>query len=180
MPIHLILGGARSGKSHHAEKLAKASGLPVSVIVTAEGLDEEMRLRIERHRLDRPTDWRTVECPLHLADALRTESTPGRCVIVDCLTLWLANLLGDADRQPHPSSIGALTALQRERAALMAALPQLPGEIILVANEVGLGLVPETPLGRLFRDEAGRLNQTLAALSDKVSFVAAGLSLSLK
>lgn len=180
MSIHLIIGGARSGKSRHAEMLALASGLPVSVIATAEGLDEEMRLRIERHRLDRPAGWRTVECPLFLADTLRAETATGRYVIVDCLTLWLANLLEEDGRQPHPSSLGTLPALPRERAALLNALPQLPGELILVANEVGLGLVPETPLGRLFRDEAGRLNQAIAAVSDKVSFVAAGLALSLK
>lgn len=180
MSIHLILGGARSGKSRHAEALATTTGHPVSVIATAEGLDDEMRARIERHRLDRPSGWHTVECPLRLADALSSESAPGRCVIVDCLTLWIANLLGDDERQRAPASPAAHPALVRERAALLAALPRLPGDIILVANEVGLGLVPETPLGRLFRDEAGRLNQAVATLSDRVSFVAAGLALTLK
>lgn len=180
MSVHLIIGGARSGKSRHAEMLATATGLPVGVIATAEGRDDEMRLRIERHRLDRPAEWRTVECPLLLADALRTESASNRCIIVDCLTLWLANLLAEDDRQARPAGPQALPALSRERDALLATLPHLPGETIVVANELGLGLVPETPLGRLFRDEAGRLNQAVAALSERVSFVAAGLALRLK
>ena len=180
MSRHLILGGARSGKSRHAETLAAASGLPVTVIVTAEALDAEMAARIRRHRADRPVAWRTVEAPLLLADALAREAAAERCVIVDCLTLWLANLMDGAQHLPEPLDAGGLARLQAERAALLEVLPGLPGTIVLVANEVGLGLVPETPLGRLFRDEAGRLNQAVAECCERVSFVAAGLPLALK
>jgi adenosylcobinamide kinase/adenosylcobinamide-phosphate guanylyltransferase len=180
MPTHLILGGARSGKSRHAESLAAASGLPVTVIVTAEALDPEMAARIRRHRADRPANWQTVEAPLALAAALAREAAAGRCVIVDCLTLWLSNLMAGAEDLPEPLDAGALPRLQTEREALLATLPELPGQVLLVANEVGLGLVPETALGRLFRDEAGRLNQAVAAQCERVSFVAAGLPLALK
>lgn len=180
MPAHLILGGARSGKSRYAETLAHDSGLPVTVIATAEALDAEMTARIRRHQGDRPPGWRTVETPVALAATLRAEASAGRCVIVDCLTLWLLNLMAGAENLPEPPDASQLPQLQAERAALLDTLPALPGQILLVANEVGLGLVPETPLGRLYRDEAGRLNQALARVCERVSFVAAGLPLALK
>mgnify|MGYP001228450332 CR=1 FL=1 len=176
----LILGGARSGKSGEAERRAAASGLAVTVIATAEALDEEMAERIRRHRADRPAGWRTLEAPVALADTLRREAAPDRCLVVDCLTLWLCNLLAGAETLPPAAGADALPTFRRERDALLAALPELPGRVILVANEVGLGLVPETPLGRLFRDEAGRLNQAVAARCARVVFVAAGLPLVLK
>ena len=176
MSTHLILGGARSGKSRHAERLATESRLPVTVIATAEALDDEMHARILRHQRDRPTGWRTVESPRTLAATLAAEAGAGRCVIVDCLTLWLANLLGEGTAPEDDTA----SPLARERAALLALLPQLEGEILFVANEVGLGLVPESALGRRFRDEAGRLNQALASLCDQVSFIAAGLPMVLK
>lgn len=166
----LVLGGARSGKSGLAERLAAESGLAVTYIATAETLDEEMRERIDRHRADRPQDWRTIESPRALAMALRHEAAPERCLIVDCLTLWLTNLMLDEDG----------TLLERERAELLDTLPALPGRIILVANEVGLGIVPDNALARRFRDEAGRLNQAVAALAEQVVFVAAGLPITLK
>lgn len=175
MPAHLILGGARSGKSRHAENLARASGLPVTVIATAEALDDEMKARIRRHQDDRPAAWRTVETPLALADALTREAADGRCVIVDCLTLWLSNLMTDAGTEAELPP-----ALHAERTALLETLPTVRGEVLLVANEVGLGLVPDTALGRIFRDEAGRLNQLVAAACERVTFVAAGLPLALK
>ncbi|MBD5804736.1 Bifunctional adenosylcobalamin biosynthesis protein CobP [Azoarcus sp. Aa7] len=180
MPAHLILGGARSGKSRHAENLAVASGLPVTVIATAEALDDEMKTRIRRHRNDRPTGWRTVETPVALATALAREAADGRCVIVDCLTLWLSNLMADAGKLADPAAGELPPALRAERAALLETLPTLRGEVLLVANEVGLGLVPDTALGRFFRDEAGRLNQMVAAACERVTFVAAGLPLALK
>src|SRR5574337_1292154 len=164
MTCELILGGARSGKSRLAQSRAEADGRAVTVIATAEALDEEMAQRIARHRAERPGHWRTVEAPRGLASALRAEAAAGRCLVVDCLTLWLANLLGEAEAVQELHDAAHLPALATEREALLAALPTLPGRILLVANEVGLGLVPETPLGRLFRDEAGRLNQQLAAL----------------
>lgn len=180
MTCELILGGARSGKSRHAEQTAAASGLAVTVIATAEAGDAEMSARIARHRADRPAGWRTLEEPLALAAVLQREAAPDRCLVVDCLTLWLTNLLAGAEHLGEAASAEALPRFRAERAALLTILPGLPGRVLLVANEVGLGLVPETPLGRLFRDEAGRLNQAVAAVVPTVTFVAAGLPLRLK
>jgi adenosylcobinamide kinase/adenosylcobinamide-phosphate guanylyltransferase len=170
MSTTLVLGGARSGKSALAERLAVESGLAVTYIATAEALDEEMRERIARHQAERPAGWKTLEAPRALAAAMRGEAAPGRCLVIDCLTLWLTNLMLDEDA----------SLLERERAALLDCLPMLPGRIILVANEVGLGIVPDNALARRFRDEAGRLNQAIASLCDHVVFVAAGLPLTLK
>ena len=181
MAIELILGGARSGKSRFAEQRAQTHGGPVTVIATAEAGDAEMAARIARHRADRPAHWHTIETPTALAPALREACRAEACVIVDCLTLWLANLLTDAPAglcAPHDAD--ATPAWQTEQEALLQALPTLPGTVLLVANEVGLGLVPESALGRLFRDEAGRLNQAIAARADRVTLVAAGLPLTLK
>lgn len=188
MSCELILGGARSGKSREAERRAAAvnsantaaSILTVTVIATAEALDDEMAARIRRHQADRPAGWRTVEAPIALAEALAREAAPERCLIVDCLTLWLCNLLVDADTLAPGADADALPLFRTERDALLAVLPTLPGRIIFVANEVGLGLVPETAVGRLFRDEAGRLNQAVAAQCARVVFIAAGLPLVLK
>lgn len=168
-PLTLVLGGARSGKSGYAERLARETGLARHYIATAEPFDDEMRARIARHQADRAGDgWQTHEAPRDLADALRGASAPDRVVLVDCLTLWLSNLmLADAD-------LGEATA------GLQAALAAAPGPVILVSNEVGMGLVPETPLGRAFRDAQGRLNQSLARQAQQVVFVAAGLPLILK
>lgn len=175
----LILGGARSGKSAYAQRRAIESGLPVTVIVTASAGDAEMAERIARHQAARPADWRVVEAPLALAATLRAEAAPGRCVIVDCMTLWLTNFLAPVDAGNDFSA--ALPQPWRDaRAVLLSTLPALPGEIILISNEVGLGIVPLGSLARLFRDEAGRLNQDLAAACERVTFVAAGLPLSLK
>ncbi len=183
MSCELILGGARSGKSREAERRATDSGLEVCVIATAEAGDAEMAARIRHHQRNRPPHWRTVEAPLALTAALRTQAAPQRCLVVDCLTLWLTNLLAAAGELPAAAYVDAdeaLPQLRTEREALLACLPTLPGRIVLVANEVGLGLVPQTPLGRLFRDEAGRLNQALATVCEEVVFVAAGLPLCLK
>jgi adenosylcobinamide kinase/adenosylcobinamide-phosphate guanylyltransferase len=164
--IVLIIGGARSGKSSHAERLARESNLRVTYIATCEARDEEMSERIAHHRERRPTEWRTVEEPLLLADALRREAAIDACLLVDCLTLWLTNaLLGEREEEIDK---------------LLAALPGLPGRIILVSNEVGWGIVPENPLARRFRDEQGRLNQRIAAIASEVTLVAAGLPLTLK
>lgn len=167
---NLILGGARSGKSALAERMAMASGDDVVYIATAQAHDEEMAARIAHHRARRPKYWHGVEEPLALADTLLAHARPGRCLLVDCLTLWLSNLLGDIDVQ----------RFERERDALLSALPSLPGEVLLVSNEVGLGVVPMGELSRRFVDEAGRLHQALAAHCERVLFVAAGLPLALK
>ncbi len=165
----LVLGGARSGKSRHAQGLAeRLAAPPWTYIATAEALDAEMAARIAAHRSDRGPDWRTVEAPHHLAAALTAAARPGRAVLVDCLTLWLSNrLLAEAD-------------LEAEGAALAAAFAALPGPVVCVANEVGLGIVPDNVLARRFRDAAGRLNQSMAAAADGVLFLAAGLPLALK
>jgi adenosylcobinamide kinase/adenosylcobinamide-phosphate guanylyltransferase len=145
-----------------------ASGLAPVYIATAEPGDAEMAERITHHQARRGPTWRTVEEPEALEAALAAETGPERAVLVDCLTLWLSNLmLAEAD-------------IEQRSAALCAALPALPGRVVLVSNEVGLGLVPETPLGRRFRDAQGRLNQQVAAAVDSVVFVAAGLPLALK
>ena len=164
--IELVIGGARSGKSAHAEARARTSGLKVTYLATGEARDAEMGARITHHRARRPAGWRTVEEPLLLAAALRRAAAPDTCLLVDCLTLWLANVLF-AERDD-------------EVAKLLETLPELPGRIILVSNEVGWGIVPENALARRFRDEQGRLNQRVAALADRVTLVAAGLALPLK
>lgn len=164
----LIIGGARSGKSAHAERLARESARPVTYIATAEVRDEAMRERVERHRRDRPAHWRTVECDDDLAGCLRAHCAREACVIVDCLTLWLTRLIDDPDR------------LANRRQALLDTLPELPGRLLLVSNEVGLGVVPMGEISRRFVDETGRLHQRLAERCDCVVFMAAGLPLTLK
>lgn len=180
MSLHLVIGGARSGKSRFAEQLAHDSGLAVCVIATAKALDAEMHVRIKRHQRDRPRDWQTVEVPVALAQTLHAQANAQTCLVIDCLTLWLANLLDTGTTQFEPIDASTIPRFVRERTALLDTLPALPGQLVLVANEVGLGLVPDTALGRLFRDEAGRLNQALGQLCDHVTFVAAGLPLKLK
>lgn len=166
----LILGGARSGKSALAEARAAGSGLAVTYIATAQALDTEMAARIDRHRARRPQQWQCVEEPLALAATLRVHAGVGRCLVVDCLTLWLGNLLGDSDSE----------RFARERDALLRTLPALPGRVILVSNEVGQGIVPLGALSRRFVDEAGWLHQALARQCANVGLVVAGLPLWLK
>jgi adenosylcobinamide kinase/adenosylcobinamide-phosphate guanylyltransferase len=166
--ITLVLGGARSGKSRYAEALVTGAAASGTYIATAEAGDAEMAARIARHRAGRGACWRTVEEPLDVAGAITAHADPARPILVDCLTLWLSNLLGAGRIGEHESEM------------LLGALRDAAGPVVLVANEVGMGLVPETPLGREFRDEAGRLNQAVAALADRVVFVAAGLPLELK
>jgi adenosylcobinamide kinase/adenosylcobinamide-phosphate guanylyltransferase len=165
----LILGGARSGKSALAERLAVERGLEVVYIATAQAGDAEMAARIAHHRARRPQQWLCVEEPIELAGALREYARADRCLLVDCLTLWLSNLLGtDA------------STFAREREQFLRSLPALPGELLLVSNEVGQGIVPLGELSRRFVDEAGRLHQAIAAVSERVVWVAAGLPLVLK
>lgn len=164
----LILGGARSGKSALAERLAGESGLAVTYIATATAGDAEMAGRIAHHRERRPIGWGLAEEPHHLAATLKAAAAANRCLLVDCLTLWLNNVIADE------------ALYQQERAALLDILPGLPGRVILVSNEVGMGIVPMGELTRRYCDEAGRLHQELAQLCDRVIFVAAGLPLVLK
>jgi adenosylcobinamide kinase / adenosylcobinamide-phosphate guanylyltransferase len=164
----LVLGGARSGKSAMAERLVRETGLKRTYVATAQAFDAEMADRIARHRLDRGEGWETVEAPLDLGGALAAANRPGSAVLVDCLTLWLSNvMLAGGD-------------VEAETAALCARVAETAGPVALVSNEVGMGLVPDTALGRAFRDAQGRLNQRMAAVCDLVAFCAAGLPLWLK
>jgi len=178
----LILGGARSGKSTLAEKRAAESGLKVTYIATAHAGDAEMAARIAHHRARRPAHWKTVECALTLAETLQQEADHQRCLLIDCLTLWLSNLLfaGRAAAQAEAGERIDCALLAAETEALLATLPTLPGCVILVSNEIGWGVVPANPLARLFADEQGRLNQRLATVCEEVTLVAAGLPLTLK
>ena len=164
----LVLGGARSGKSAYAERLVLESGLTSVYIATATASDGEMGERIAHHRDRRGPGWRTIEEPLALLAALQREALPGRAILVDCLTLWLSNLMfAECD-------------IEAETMSLCSLLAAPAGPIVLVSNEIGMGLVPDNPLGRRFRDAQGRLNQAVAAAIPSVVFVAAGLPLALK
>ncbi|MDO9321082.1 MAG: bifunctional adenosylcobinamide kinase/adenosylcobinamide-phosphate guanylyltransferase [Pseudomonas sp.] len=166
----LILGGARSGKSRLAEKLAADSGLAVSYIATSQALDGEMSSRIRQHRERRPTAWALIEEPIALAQVLQQKASVERCLLVDCLTLWLTNLLMLEDQ----------ARLIAEREALLDCLGELPGRIILVSNETGLGVVPMGELTRRYVDEAGWLHQAIAERCQRVIFTVAGLPMLLK
>lgn len=181
--IQLVLGGARSGKSRHAERIAKsleAKGFEVLYIATAQcalpdeetsndsvAYDPEMAERIARHQSDRPANWRTIESSVALAEALQENDNDKCCFLVDCLTLWTLNVLEQ-------------DCLQQQKKALIACLPRLQAEVVLVSNEVGLGVIPIGQLTRQFVDELGWLHQDIAAVADKVTFVTAGLPMVLK
>ena len=168
--LQLILGGARSGKSRLAEKLAAESALAVTYIATSQPLDGEMSERVAHHRARRPVEWALIEEPLELARILRENASAERCLLVDCLTLWLTNLLMLEDPQ----------RLDAERDALLACLAELPGEIVFVSNETGMGVVPLGELTRRYVDEAGWLHQALAERCQRVVLTVAGLPLTLK
>ena len=174
MAVHLVLGGARSGKSAYAEQLASTSKLAVTYIATAQVYDEEFAHRIAHHKARRPKDWQIIESPFNLATTLEAHAKENTCVIVDCLTLWLAQCICPECESPETVS------WENERSALLKVLPNIKGKIILVSNEVGMGIVPLGEINRQFQDEQGRLNQAVAALADEVSFIAAGLPLKLK
>jgi len=159
----LILGGTRSGKSALAERLATESGLQVVYIATATAGDQEMAKRIELHQQQRPQDWQLIEEPIHLTETLQQQAAADRILLVDCLTLWLSNLLMEsADIEQH-------------REALLQLLPNLPGRLIMVSNEVGLGIVPMGEISRRFQDESGILHQALAQRCERVILTVAGL-----
>ena len=172
-PVSLVLGGARSGKSTHAEKLVTGSLFgappqPAVYVATAQAGDVEMATRIMAHRARRGVGWTTIEEPIKLAEALDGAQTHRQPVLVDCLTLWLSNLMHkEAD-------------LDEAADELVMALDGYASPVVFVSNEVGLGLVPETPLGRAFRDAQGRLNMRMAGRADRVILIAAGLPLTMK
>jgi adenosylcobinamide kinase/adenosylcobinamide-phosphate guanylyltransferase len=165
--VTLVLGGARSGKSRYAEALVHQACGGV-YLATAQALDDEMAARIARHRAERDTTWITIEEPLELGAALEHGARMGRPILIDCLTLWVSNLLG------------AGRTVEAETSRLLHILRTLAVPVVFVSNEVGLGIVPDNALARAFRDEAGRLNQAIAAAADRVVFLAAGLPLVLK
>lgn len=164
----LVLGGARSGKSAFSERLARDSGLERHYLATGRAFDDEMRERIARHRTDRGEGWATHEVPLDLVSHLAAIDRPGRVILVDCLTLWVTNLMMEG------------RGIDAAGAELTELIGRLSSRLILVSNEVGLGIVPENRMAREFRDHAGRLHQRIAAVADEVFFVAAGLPLKMK
>ncbi|WP_353573101.1 bifunctional adenosylcobinamide kinase/adenosylcobinamide-phosphate guanylyltransferase [Candidatus Albibeggiatoa sp. nov. BB20] len=172
MSLELILGGARSGKSRFAEQRAKQSeqnGLEVIYIATATASDHEMTDRITHHQQQRPSHWHTVETPIHLAETLQIHADPQKCLIIECLTLWITNCL-----------LAEGNCWEQERQLLLEQIHTLPGQHIFVGNEVGHGVVPMGELSRQFVDENGRLHQSLAQLADNVFWVVAGLPQVLK
>ncbi len=175
--LTLILGGARSGKSDYAEQLAGEAGERVLYIATAEIGDEEMAQRIAAHRLARPATWQTLEAPRYIGATLaEIEATP-EVLLLDCLTLLVSNILLALESEPQPV---IETAVQAELEALLSAQARLSVPLIIVSNEVGLGLVPPYPLGRVYRDALGRANQYLAAQANRVIFMVAGIPMTIK
>lgn len=180
MPGHLITGGARSGKSAYAERLAVESGLPTTYLATAPAGDDEMRLRIERHRARRPQGWSTVECAdAALGRAILEASKSGTCTIVDCLTLWLANILAPCEGGAEPSS-GQPRLLEVERENLLRAVKTAPGTLLVVTNEIGAGVTPLGRLTRIFVDEHGITNQRVAEACECLTLMVCGIPLAIK
>jgi len=164
----LVLGGARSGKSRHALAVAESTGLRPVMLATARAGDAEMAARVERHRRERGPRWRAVEEPLDIVGALRANRAPDAVVVVDCLTLWLSNLME------------ARADIARASSSLCEELARAAGPLVMVSNEVGQGLAPMNALGREFRDEQGFLNQAVARVCGRVVLMAAGLPVELK
>ena len=179
----LVLGGARSGKSRYAEALASASGKEVAYLATATAStgDSEMTARIAHHRAGRPAHWITIEEPLALGHQLDRLSSPHRLILVDCLTLWLGNLMfQDGEHFPEVGVITLPKRFHEQQTALSAALARCDSEVVMVSNEIGMGLTPMGAISRRFMDEQGRLNQAMAARCERAVFVAAGLPIFLK
>lgn len=162
----LILGGARSGKSHFAEVCAAESKLKVIYVATAQAFDDEMQQRIQHHQQQRPDHWLLIEEPLNLVSVLKDNASENTCILVDCLTLWLSNQLCSEEHKDE---------VQKNIENLVSELPQLPGKIIFVSNEVSMGIIPMGEINRHFVDEAGRLHQRLAAVCDRVTLMVAGI-----
>lgn len=178
--LHFVLGGARSGKSRYAENLAKqheAQGKTVIYIATAKtqfideagwpSVNQEMLQRIETHQADRPSHWRTIETPIELTETLQRLDASNYCILIDCLTLWTLNLLEE-------------TCLQKQKQALLKALPELNAEVIIVSNEVGMGVVPLGEFTREYVDELGRLHQAIGELANSMVFMVAGQAIQVK
>jgi adenosylcobinamide kinase/adenosylcobinamide-phosphate guanylyltransferase len=169
--ITLVLGGARSGKSRFAIRLARKAGRKAAFIATCQGLDAEMARRISSHRKARPPGWRTVEEPLEISSAVRRLGNAYDVVLIDCLTLWVSNMLMKRSREK---------VIETGATKLIGALGRIRGDAILVSNEVGLGIVPANALARDFRDIGGRINQIVARSADEVYFMIAGIPVKIK
>ena len=165
--LTLLIGGARSGKSTLAVQMAERQGAPVTFVATAEPFDDDLRARIERHRAERPPHWTTVECPLELAGAVLT-AADAEFLVVDCLTVWFGNLFAHG------------VARDEARDAFVEALRRRVGDTVVVTNEVGMGIHPDTGMGREYRDELGRLNQMVAAIADTTLLLVAGRAVRLQ
>ncbi len=177
--LWFVTGGARSGKSSYAERLAAATGRDVVYIATMEPLDEELVRRVEAHRAARPTGWETVEAPLDPAAALGA-AAPAHCVLIDCLSLWVGNRMGPLGEEPRPDDLTRLEAeLEADVGRLVEAVRSREGETIVVTNEVGSGLVPPYPLGRAYRDVLGRVNQRVSVAADRAWLLVSGRALEL-
>lgn len=177
-PITLILGGARSGKSSYAQRLAEGTGKSVTFLATAQALDEEMALRIQKHRAERPESWETLELPLDLAP--HVQDIQSDVVILDCITLLISNLLMQFVKDDRVDESGFALAVQKEVTGLLAAIRGRRQQWIIVSNEIGLGLVPPYQMGRVYRDWLGWANQRLAREADQVIFMVAGISTVIK
>jgi adenosylcobinamide kinase / adenosylcobinamide-phosphate guanylyltransferase len=185
--ITLVTGGARSGKSAWADQRARESGRQVLYVATATAGDDEMAARIAAHQAQRPSQWRTIEEPEHLLDAIQANATPGDAVVVDCLTLWVSNVLlkaigpeRDADMLPLTAWTAIEASVVNEAQALLADASDRDLALILVSNEVGMGVVPGTSLGRHYRDILGRINQLVGSTADALILMIAGLAVDLR
>jgi len=176
--ITLILGGARSGKSSHALHLAQETGRPVTFLATAQALDEEMSARVQKHRAERPAHWETLEFPFGLAPYVG--QIKSQVVILDCITLLVSNLVMQYSKEDLVEEEAFMLAVQKEINELVATLRQQNRDWFIVSNEVGLGLVPPYPMGRVYRDALGWANQRLAREADKVIFMVAGIPAAIK
>lgn len=165
----LVLGGARSGKSRYAEKVAEQSNRQVVYIATGAGGDQEMQLRIKKHQAQRPSEWKLIEEPVNLSQALRKSDDTINIILVDCLTLWLSNIIAENEQQ-----------IDQKISELVETVTKMSTEVILVSNEVGQGIVPLGELSRKFVDESGRMHQKLAQVCEHVVFITAGLPQILK
>ena len=176
--LTLILGGARSGKSSHAQSLAEATGKPVTFVATAQALDEEMSTRIHKHRAERPAGWETLEIPCGLA--AHVQQIKSEVVILDCVTLLVSNLLMQFVKDDLVEEAPCMGAVQKEVEDLIAAIQERDQDWLIISNEVGLGLVPSYQMGRVYRDALGWANQRLARAADRVLFLVAGIPMVVK
>lgn len=176
--LTLILGGARSGKSSHALRLAEETRKPVTFIATAQAYDDEMSARIQKHKAERPTHWQTLELPLHIAP--NVSQVKSDLVILDCVTLWVTNLLMQFVKDDLVDEVPFMQTAQAETEALLTAIRKTEQDWLIVSNEVGLGLVPPYQMGRVYRDALGWVNQRFAKEADKVVYMVAGIPMMIK